>query len=114
VKHKITLLICLALLLGAIPVTAQEPPFPAPAQTEPFPLYRTTLPNGLRLWVQPRPDSESVAALLVVHAGSRYETLSNNGVSHFVEHMLFTGKVGPLWLDHQHPRHPWLWLRARP
>ncbi len=30
-------------------------------------------------------------ALLVVNAGSRYETLANNGVSHYVEHMVFTG-----------------------
>jgi predicted Zn-dependent peptidase len=49
------------------------------------------LSNGLRIWCQPRPDSESVAALLVVRAGSRYETLVDNGVSHFVEHMVFTG-----------------------
>ncbi|MEJ2210368.1 MAG: pitrilysin family protein, partial [Anaerolineae bacterium] len=59
--------------------------------TEPFALYRTTLPNGLRLWVQPRPGSESVATYLVVRAGARYATTANNGVSHFVEHMLFTG-----------------------
>ena len=60
-------------------------------QNEPFPLYRRTLPNGLHVWVQPRLDSESVTALLVLRAGSRYEVLSNSGVSHFVEHMVFTG-----------------------
>jgi predicted Zn-dependent peptidase len=54
-------------------------------------LQRHTLPNGLRIWCEPRPDSASVAALLVVRAGSRYETRANNGVSHFVEHMVFTG-----------------------
>jgi predicted Zn-dependent peptidase len=58
---------------------------------EPFRLQRYSLPNGLRAWCQPRPGSQSVAALLVVRAGSRYESLANNGVSHFVEHMLFTG-----------------------
>jgi predicted Zn-dependent peptidase len=62
-----------------------------PILSEPFPLHRHTLPNGLRVWCQPRPDSESVAALLVIRAGSRYEDLANNGVSHYVEHMLFTG-----------------------
>jgi len=36
-------------------------------------------------------DSESVTTLLVLRAGSRYEDLSNNGVSHFVEHMVLTG-----------------------
>ncbi len=54
-------------------------------------VHRHTLSNGLRVWCQPRPDSESVAALLVVRAGSRYETRLDNGVSHFVEHMVFTG-----------------------
>ena len=60
-------------------------------QDNPFLLHRTTLANGLRVWCQPRPDSESVAALLVLEAGSRYETAADNGVSHYVEHMLFTG-----------------------
>jgi predicted Zn-dependent peptidase len=63
----------------------------AAQESEPFPLQRHTLSNGLRVWCQPRPDSESVVALLVIRAGSRYEDLSNNGVSHYVEHMLFTG-----------------------
>jgi predicted Zn-dependent peptidase len=67
----------------------------ASAQTsrdgEPFPAVRHTLPNGLRVWLQPRSDSSSVAALVVIRAGSRYEQLANNGVSHFVEHMLFAG-----------------------
>jgi predicted Zn-dependent peptidase len=57
----------------------------------PFPLERYRLDNGLRIWCQPRPDSDSLAALLVVRAGSRFETPANNGVSHFVEHMVFTG-----------------------
>lgn len=60
-------------------------------RTESFPVVRYTLPNGLRVWCQPRSDSESVAAMLVIGAGARYETLSDSGVSHFVEHMLFTG-----------------------
>jgi predicted Zn-dependent peptidase len=78
-------------LLPAAPLFAQEPA-PAPlAQTEPFALYRSTLPNHLHLWIQPRAGSESVAALLILRAGSRYENTADNGVSHFVEHMLFTG-----------------------
>ena len=58
---------------------------------EPFHLQRYTLPNGLRVWLQPRTDSQSVTALFVIGAGSRYETPANNGISHFVEHMLFAG-----------------------
>jgi predicted Zn-dependent peptidase len=49
------------------------------------------LPNGLRVWIEPRSDSESVTALLVVRVGSRYETHADNGISHFVEHMVFDG-----------------------
>ena len=91
-KSKLAVLACITfLLVAAAPAAAQAPAFATPAQTTPFPLYRTTLPNGLRLWVQPRPGSESVASYLVVCAGARYETIENNGVSHFVEHMLFTG-----------------------
>ncbi len=68
-----------------------QSPVASAAESGEFLLQRYTLPNGLRVWLQPRADSESVAALLVLGAGSRYERLANNGVSHFVEHMLFVG-----------------------
>ena len=61
------------------------------AQSEPFPLYRYRLDNGLQVWCQPRSDSESVAALIVIPVGARHEDVTNNGASHYVEHMLFTG-----------------------
>ncbi len=90
-KHWSWLPMFLALLVSLVPCAAQAQADPPVAQQEPFPLYRDTLPNGLRVWVQPRAGSESVVALLVLRAGSRYETQANNGVSHYVEHMLFTG-----------------------
>ena len=58
---------------------------------EPFHVYRHTLPNGLRVWLQPRSDSSSVTALVVIRAGARHEQQADNGISHFVEHMLFAG-----------------------
>ncbi len=58
---------------------------------DPDVVQRCVLPNGLRVWIEPRPESESVTALLVVRVGSRYETRANNGISHFVEHMVFDG-----------------------
>jgi predicted Zn-dependent peptidase len=61
------------------------------APAEPFPVERFALPNGLRVWVQPRADSQSLAAMLVFRAGARYEAPAQRGISHFVEHMLFTG-----------------------
>jgi predicted Zn-dependent peptidase len=49
------------------------------------------LPNGLRVWFQPNPSSKSVVALVVLRSGLRYEDRSNNGLAHFVEHMVFSG-----------------------
>jgi predicted Zn-dependent peptidase len=71
--------------------TGTEPLGPPARQDRPFPLQRTTLANGLRVWCQPRAESDSLAALLVVRAGSRFETPADNGISHFVEHMVFAG-----------------------
>lgn len=58
---------------------------------DPSLVQRFTLPNGLRVWIEPRPQAESVTVLVVVRVGSRYETPANNGISHFVEHLVFDG-----------------------
>jgi predicted Zn-dependent peptidase len=50
-----------------------------------------TFKNGMKLWCWPKLESESVLALLAVRVGSRNETEENNGISHFLEHMVFTG-----------------------
>lgn len=52
---------------------------------------RTVLSNGLRVITIPMPSFESVTVLIMVGAGSRYETKKNNGISHFLEHMAFKG-----------------------
>ena len=52
---------------------------------------RIVLPNGLRVISIPMPSFESATALVMVGAGSRYETRKNNGISHFLEHMAFKG-----------------------
>lgn len=52
---------------------------------------RKVLPNGLRLITVPMPSFESATVLVMVGAGSRYETPKNNGISHFLEHMAFKG-----------------------
>jgi predicted Zn-dependent peptidase len=56
-----------------------------------FNIHRAMLPNGLRVWTKPRPGSGTVILLLQIPVGSRHETEDNNGVSHFLEHMVFTG-----------------------
>jgi predicted Zn-dependent peptidase len=54
-------------------------------------LHRARLENGLRLWCKPRPGSGTVALMLQIPVGSRHETKQNNGISHFLEHVVFTG-----------------------
>lgn len=56
-----------------------------------FDVERFTLDNGLWVWCKPRPGTGTVALLLQVRVGTRYETEENNGISHFLEHMVFTG-----------------------
>jgi predicted Zn-dependent peptidase len=52
---------------------------------------RTVLDNGLRVVCVPQPALHSAAIALHVRVGSRFETRDRNGVSHFLEHMLFRG-----------------------
>lgn len=49
------------------------------------------LPNGVRLAMAPMPDMASVSLGFWVGVGGRYEPAAVNGVSHFIEHMLFKG-----------------------
>ncbi|MDP1721630.1 MAG: pitrilysin family protein [Candidatus Gottesmanbacteria bacterium] len=56
-----------------------------------LPYTKTILPNGLRLMLVPIPGVNSVATAVMVGVGSRYETRGINGVSHFLEHMVFKG-----------------------
>lgn len=52
---------------------------------------KTVLANGLRVLTIPMPSFESATVLVMVAAGSRYETKKNSGISHFLEHMAFKG-----------------------
>ncbi len=67
--------------------TARQPISPSEGV---FDFSRAALPNGLRVWVKPRPRTGTVYLTLQIPVGSRHETRKNNGISHFVEHMLFT------------------------
>ena len=49
------------------------------------------LPNGLRVVTHPMPGAKSVAVMVMLAAGSRYETKQTNGIAHFAEHMFFKG-----------------------
>ena len=51
----------------------------------------TTLPNGIRVVTENLPHVSSFSLGFWFNTGSRNETKSNNGISHFTEHMLFKG-----------------------
>ncbi len=51
----------------------------------------TTLANGLRVITEAMPHVRSVSVGVWVGTGSRRETPDQNGLSHFIEHMLFKG-----------------------
>src|SRR5216110_1152901 len=52
---------------------------------------RQTLGNGLRVLLAPMPQATSVTCMIMLAAGSRYETKDTNGIAHFSEHMFFKG-----------------------
>lgn len=52
---------------------------------------KLTLPNGLRVLLVPQADAIATTVLVLVTAGSKYETKRINGLSHFLEHMCFKG-----------------------
>tara|TARA_B110000503_G_scaffold131548_1_gene206343 strand:- start:7253 stop:8515 length:1263 start_codon:yes stop_codon:yes gene_type:complete len=49
------------------------------------------LSNGLNVVTYSMPHINSVAINIIVKVGSRYETLDESGISHFLEHMAFKG-----------------------
>ncbi|OGN02191.1 MAG: hypothetical protein A2655_02615 [Candidatus Yanofskybacteria bacterium RIFCSPHIGHO2_01_FULL_43_42] len=49
------------------------------------------LDSGLRLVVIPMESTKTATVLVMVGTGSKYETKEINGISHFLEHMMFKG-----------------------
>jgi predicted Zn-dependent peptidase len=62
-------------------------------------IRRTVLPNGLRILTEAIPTMRSVSFGIWVGVGSRDETPSRAGVSHFLEHLLFKGTKRRTALD---------------
>ncbi|MDI6734258.1 MAG: pitrilysin family protein [Patescibacteria group bacterium] len=54
-------------------------------------IKKITLENGLRVILAPQKESFSTTVLVLVEAGSKYETKEISGLSHFLEHMCFKG-----------------------
>src|SRR6476646_7636130 len=62
-----------------------------PTTTPPREIEMTTLANGVRVITEAMPHVRSVSVGIWVGSGSRRETPEQNGISHFIEHMLFKG-----------------------
>jgi len=62
--------------------------FPLPSSANPV---QEILPNGLEVFIMENPGTTSISVDLWAKVGSRYESSKNNGISHFVEHLLFKG-----------------------
>ena len=61
---------------------------------------KIVLDNGLRIILVPQAQSLATTVLILVEAGSKYETREINGLSHFLEHMCFKGtKKRPTSID---------------
>ena len=54
-----------------------------------YEIHKKVLNNGLRVITVPMKDNPTVTVLVLVEAGSKYETKRINGLSHFLEHMCF-------------------------
>jgi len=50
---------------------------------------RSLLSNGLKLILAPIAGTKTVTAMIMFGTGSKYESLSASGLSHFLEHMFF-------------------------
>jgi predicted Zn-dependent peptidase len=56
-----------------------------------FTRYKDVLDNGLRVVTVELPHLHSASIVMYVRVGSRFEDHRDNGLSHFLEHMLFRG-----------------------
>jgi len=56
-------------------------------------LRTATLANGLRVVVAPQPALHRTHVALWARVGSRFETREDNGISHFLEHMIYRGTL---------------------
>lgn len=65
----------------------------------PLEFHHHRLANQLDIIAESNPNSHSIAIGIFVATGSRDETTKINGVSHFLEHMMFKGSEKYSWAD---------------
>jgi predicted Zn-dependent peptidase len=71
-------------------VAAAVAPLPL-EERGPREIQSTILPNGLRIVTESMPSVRSVSLGIWIGTGSRVERGPENGISHFIEHMVFKG-----------------------
>src|SRR5215471_20597066 len=54
-------------------------------------IEKDILPNGLVVITETMPAVRSISLGIWLRTGSRHETASENGITHFLEHMVFKG-----------------------
>ena len=54
-------------------------------------IQKHVLPNGLTILTESMPHVRSVSLGIWLATGSRQERQENNGICHFIEHMVFKG-----------------------
>src|SRR5579859_7493384 len=69
------------------PKSSFQNPFMLPRFTR----HKDTIASGLRLVTVELPHLHTASVVMYSKVGSRYETPRDNGLSHFLEHMLFRG-----------------------
>jgi predicted Zn-dependent peptidase len=60
-------------------------------QTSDRDIHTTALPNGIKVITESMAHVRSVSVGIWIASGSRRESAEENGISHFIEHMLFKG-----------------------
>ncbi|MGE5612596.1 MAG: M16 family metallopeptidase [Bacillota bacterium] len=65
----------------------------------PLTFHHQQLSNGLDIIAEANPDAHSIAVGIFVATGARDEEMDINGVSHFLEHMMFKGSEKYTWED---------------
>ena len=84
---------CMVETLPAV-VEAAENTRSTPSLNSVRDIRKTVLPNGLTVLTESMPHMRSVAMGVWMATGSRDEQPAQNGLSHFVEHMVFKGTNG--------------------
>jgi predicted Zn-dependent peptidase len=64
---------------------------PKPTSSEPRDIHREVLPNGLTVLSEEMRHIRSISIGIWMKTGSRDEAPESNGISHFLEHMVFKG-----------------------